>query len=323
MGRRRPAEPSRGVGAAPVDGEAAWRLVLALRRLADAADPPPARCAFALDDRGWRPDGSGPGAVVLDAARGALLESRPPLEPEAAQLLELHLGHAARGRGRGHVVGILGQSLDGFIATRAGHSRYINGEAALVHLHRLRALSDAVLIGVGTAVADAPRLTTRHVAGPSPVRVVVDPRGRLPADSGLLHDGAARTLVVRRAAGADGEPAERPLTPQATALHLPADARGGGFAPAAVLAALAARGLARVLVEGGGRTVARFLEAGALDRLQLAVAPLILGGGRPALPIVPRARLDEALRPACRRHLLGEDVLFDLRFPRPDGEGGA
>ena len=72
-----------------------------------------------------------------------------------------------------------------------------------------------------------------------------------------------------------------------------------------------------MLVEGGGITVGRFLEAGLIDRLQLAVSPLIIGAGRPALPVAPAERLDQALRPACSRHLLGEDVLFDLRFASP------
>ena len=85
-----------------------------------------------------------------------------------------------------------------------------------------------------------------------------------------------------------------------------------GIDPALVLAVLAERGLTRVLIEGGGCTVGRFLEAGLLDRLQLAVSPLILGGGRPALPVSPARRLEEALRPPSRCHIMGEDVLFDL-----------
>src|SRR6201991_2834844 len=79
------------------------------------------------------------------------------------------------------VVGQLGQSLDGRIATETGHSHYINGPAGLAHLHRLRALVDAVVVGIGTALADNPQLTVRRVSGPHPARVVIDTRGRLPA----------------------------------------------------------------------------------------------------------------------------------------------
>src|SRR5688572_28150657 len=88
------------------------------------------------------------------------------------------------------VIGQIGQSLDGRIATPTGHSHYINGPAGIAHLHRLRALVDAVVVGVGTALADDPQLTVRRVSGPQPVRVVVDPRGRLPGTARLLaNDG--------------------------------------------------------------------------------------------------------------------------------------
>ena len=77
------------------------------------------------------------------------------------------------------VVGQIGQSLDGQIATTTGRSHYISGPEGLDHLHRLRSLVDAVVVGVGTAAADDPQLTVRRVTGPSPARVVIDPRGRL------------------------------------------------------------------------------------------------------------------------------------------------
>src|SRR3954465_10582574 len=95
------------------------------------------------------------------------------------------------------VVGQIGQSIDGRIATVTGHSKYINGPAGLDHLHRLRALVDAVLVGIGTAVADDPQLTVRRVAGPSPARIVLDPRGRLPPDArGLAADGGPRLVLT-------------------------------------------------------------------------------------------------------------------------------
>src|SRR5450631_692269 len=94
------------------------------------------------------------------------------------------------------VVGQIGQSLDGRIATESGHSKYINGPGGLDHLHRLRALVDAVVVGVGTAIADDPQLTVRRVAGPQPARVVIDPRGRLSADARMFADNGARRLLI-------------------------------------------------------------------------------------------------------------------------------
>src|SRR6476620_3295624 len=94
-------------------------------------------------------------------------------------------------------VGQSGQSLDGRVATETGHSHYINGPAGLAHLHRLRALVDAVVIGIGTALADDPQLTVRRVTGPQPARVVIDPKGRLPASAKVFaNDGVRRVLVT-------------------------------------------------------------------------------------------------------------------------------
>jgi riboflavin-specific deaminase-like protein len=201
------------------------------------------------------------------------------------------------------VVGQIGQSLDGRIATPTGHSHYINGPAGLAHLHRLRALVDAVVVGVGTAVADDPQLTVRRVAGPNPVRVVLDPNGRLPAKARLLADDGVRRLIVTA-----GD--TKPAVPSGVEVVTPPNA-DGQIAPAAILAALAERGIRRVLIEGGADTVSRFLAARCLDRLHVVVAPIILGSGRPGLALPPIQRADEALRVPTRMHRLDDEVLFD------------
>jgi diaminohydroxyphosphoribosylaminopyrimidine deaminase/5-amino-6-(5-phosphoribosylamino)uracil reductase len=201
------------------------------------------------------------------------------------------------------VVGQIGQSLDGRAATSTGHSHYINGAEGLDHLHRLRALMDAVVVGVGTALADDPLLTVRRVAGPNPARVVIDPNGRLPAAARAFSDDGARRLVIV----ADGANAQLPAGIERVALP----ACGGRLDPCDILASLAARGLRRILIEGGPATVARFLEARCLDRLHVVVAPVILGGGRASLDLAPIKRCEEALRPHTITHVLGDEVLFD------------
>ncbi len=203
------------------------------------------------------------------------------------------------------VVGQIGQSLDGRIATMSGHSRYINGPAGLAHLHRLRALVDAVIVGVGSALADDPQLTVRHVAGPDPVRVVLDPRGRLTRTARLLVDDGVRRVVVT----ARGVTCE---LPGVELLALPAI--DGHIEPAAILTALAGLGLRRVLIEGGPDTLSRFMAAGCLDRLHVVVAPIILGGGRPCLSLETIDRVDQALRPPMRIHSLDGELLFDCDF---------
>jgi riboflavin-specific deaminase-like protein len=201
------------------------------------------------------------------------------------------------------VVAQLGQSMDGRVATETGHSHYINGPEALAHLHRLRALVDAVVIGIGTALADDPQLTVRRVAGPQPARVVIDARGRLSASARLLAPDGVRRLVVT------GTGARPPLPPDIEVIALPRT--DGHIAPSAILGALAERGLRRVLVEGGADTVSRFLAARCLDRLHLLVAPIILGSGRTGFSLPPIARVDEAILTPMRMHRLGDDVLFD------------
>src|SRR5262245_15508859 len=161
------------------------------------------------------------------------------------------------------VIGQLGQSLDGRIATPTGHSHYINGPSGLDHLHRLRALVDAVIIGIGTALADDPLLTVRRVSGPQPVRVVIDPDGRLPERARLLANDGVRRIVVTTDAG-------RPSLPAGVeVVTLPKSE--GLIPPSAIIAALSERGLRRILIEGGADTVSRFLTAGCLDRLHVVV----------------------------------------------------
>jgi diaminohydroxyphosphoribosylaminopyrimidine deaminase/5-amino-6-(5-phosphoribosylamino)uracil reductase len=199
------------------------------------------------------------------------------------------------------VIGQIGQSLDGRLATATGRSHYINGNGGLTHLHRLRALVDAVIIGAGTACADDPQLTVRRVHGPNPVRVVLDPHGRLSPNARLLFGDARRIIVTVKGSGR--------RYPEAEVVALPDT--GGQFAPAAVLAALANLGLHRLLVEGGANTLSRFLQAGCLDRLHVVVAPLILGAGRPSFAFGAVDRIEDALHPAMRAHRLEDDTLFD------------
>jgi diaminohydroxyphosphoribosylaminopyrimidine deaminase/5-amino-6-(5-phosphoribosylamino)uracil reductase len=201
------------------------------------------------------------------------------------------------------IVGQIGQSLDGRIATESGHSKYINGPGGLVHLHRLRALMDAVIVGVGTAIADDPQLTVRRVAGPQPVRVVIDPKGRLCADARMFADNGVRRLLIT----AQGTCCAPP--PGVEVVVLPET--DGQIAPSAILAALADHGMRRILIEGGANTVSRFLVAGCLDRLHVMVAPIILGAGGPGLILPALERADQAQRMPIRVHNIEDDVLFD------------
>lgn len=211
-----------------------------------------------------------------------------------------------------YVVAQMGQSLDGRIATVTGKSRYINGEDGLVHLHRLRAVSDAVLVGSGTASADNPRLTVRMTSGPNPVRVVVDRNRRVPESHHLFTDGTAPTL---RLVAKDGHSPSLPDGLTGGVQDIPCLTGGNGpIAPREVLAVLERLGLRRIFVEGGGQTVSTFLTAGLVDRLHVLVAPMIIGSGQPAFSLPEIDSLGDALRPKARMVNLGTDMLFDLAF---------
>jgi riboflavin-specific deaminase-like protein len=266
----------------------AWRLLLAASA---AGRPGPAAEQALRADEAW-----------LVRTGGAVTPS--PAAPQAARaLLDLYAPLCAAAPGRPVTIGHLGQSLDGYIATASGDSYYVTGPENVRHLHRLRALAAAVVVGAGTVERDDPRLTVRHVEGANPVRVVLDPRGRLGQSRRVFLDGAAPTLVVH----AEGVRARPPGKAEALAVPM-ANER---LRLDVLLERLHERGLWSVFVEGGGATVTGFLEAGLLDRLHVAIAPIVTGAGRPGLALPARERIAECLRPSHRVFTMGGDVLFD------------
>ena len=193
---------------------------------------------------------------------------------------------AMRGRalGRAFAVSHFAQSLDGRIATWTGDSRPIGSPANFVHAHRMRALSDGVIIGGRTLRRDRPRLTVRHVAGAQPARIVLSSSGEdLDALTGV--EGGDVFLV-----GGNG----RPAPPSVRLLAL---GEGREFIPTSlILRALFERGIRSVYIEGGALTTSRFLGEGNLDVLQVHISPFILGSGLSAFRLPPVRRISSSLR---------------------------
>jgi riboflavin biosynthesis pyrimidine reductase len=301
----------------PADWPALWAQMLQVRNAQHAAS---GRIGWLQADpmQGWCLTGPcSPASAHWFAFYKPLLDAR--LAPARAR---------ARAASSPWVLAQLGQSLDGCIATASGDSHFVTGAPSLLHLHRLRALCDAVLVGAGTVAADDPQLTTRRVSGPNAVRVVLDPAARLDGRARVFGDAAAPTLWLcdrRHAAQAQARLAGAAAEVLAVDGLLdagehadptdpvnPAKQTNEGPNLARAMAVLAARGLRVLLVEGGGVTVSRCLAAGVLDRLHLVIAPVIIGAGRRGLQHLGPARLADCPRPLARQLTLGDDMLWDL-----------
>jgi diaminohydroxyphosphoribosylaminopyrimidine deaminase / 5-amino-6-(5-phosphoribosylamino)uracil reductase len=286
--------------------EETWDLVLAAAALASSLERDDRPQAFVFEQGRLAAVAPGDADAVLAWRPGEQWQSRVAAADSRASLLDLYLPLCSATTRRPIAVGHLGQSLDGFIATESGDSQFVTGHANVVHMHWLRGLCDAIVVGAGTIAADDPQLTTRLVPGPHPLRVIFDPSRRLSPHFKVFSDAVAPTLYVCR-----DEHVARGETHLGIAPIVGVSSSGPGGAPAALLRLLRERGCARVFVEGGGVTVSAFLEAGLLDRLHLAVAPVIIGSGRPAIRLRPATQLSDCRRPSYRVFRMGGDVLFD------------
>ena len=190
-------------------------------------------------------------------------------------------------------------TLDGRSAAADGTSRWITGETARADVHRLRAESDAVVVGIGTVLVDDPHLTVRPADGRTPLRVVVDSAGRTPATAKVL-DGGGPTLIVTVGPAVQG--VETVVVGE------------GQVDLAALLDLLAARGIVSVLLEGGPVLAGAFWRAGLVDRVVGYLAPALLGAGSAALEQAGVGTISDAVR----LHLtdvtrVGEDLRLSLR----------
>lgn len=251
------------------------------------------RCVVAIEDPD--PRVSGRGLAKLREA-GIAVETGVL----AGQARAANEGFLTRvSEGRPFVALKLATSLDGRIATKAGDSRWITGEEARAFGHRLRATHDAIAVGSGTVLADDPELTCRlpGLEHRSPVRLVLDRGGRIPATARVFAGGPP-TWIVGKAGGNVKNVAQFIEVTKDTA-------------PAGVLARLGETGLTRVLVEGGAGLATTLLKAGLVDRLYWFRAPIVIGGdGLPGIAPMDVDRLAQGVGLRCTgRRALGNDVL--------------
>lgn len=264
-----------------------------------------------------RPPTSARFTVVHTPAGGPVHCEHPGDRPvDAAMLAMLRLyapvlrGACRRRHGGGvFVAAHLTQTLDGRIACTSRRPQWIGNDADRRHAHRMRALLDGVMIGAATAIADDPQLNVRSVNGPDPRRIVLSGGGR------VLH--VEHSLRVFEGPGCDVVvAADRGFAPRTGARLVPVAAAATALAPPAILEALAARGLRSVYLEGGARTLSSFLQARAIDILQVHVAPVVLGSGLPGFQLPPLDSLQDAFAFTMQHCTLGSDVLFTC-WPQP------
>jgi GTP cyclohydrolase II len=241
-----------------------------------------------------------------------LAESSPGGQPLKIRILEqigVHLGAAREHRrrhGRPLVTLSYAQSLDGSIAARPGRPFPLSGSQSLALTHKLRAMHDAILVGIGTVLADNPRLNVRLVAGKDPQPVILDSRLRFPPYANLLRNGRSPWI-----AASDGADPERQQTLEAAGAKIFRIPSANGWLDLnSLLEYLGAMGINSLMVEGGAQIITSFLSSRLVDQMVLTIAPVLVGGlrvvdnfGQPPLKHLPRLRNLSYQR-------LGEDLIL-------------
>jgi diaminohydroxyphosphoribosylaminopyrimidine deaminase/5-amino-6-(5-phosphoribosylamino)uracil reductase len=232
------------------------------------------------------------------------------LEQQARRLNEAYL-HYTR-TGIPFITIKYAQSLDGRIATASGASRWISAEASQRFVHQLRAEHDAIMVGIGTVVADDPQLTVRLVKGRNPVRICLDSQLRIPLNARVFQ-GEGRTLIITTAGNAQDK--IEALQVKECYVLVAQQGLDERLDLRSAMKTLAELGIASILVEGGKEVITSLLRGGLVNRMVVITAPLIIGQGIEGIGDLGITELNQAIRPSSWEiKQLGEDVVFDLRL---------
>ncbi len=273
-----------------------------------------ARVVVGSDDPSEKASGRGLGIMRDEGIEVSVADAGDELARRARMANQAFRKHARTGRP--WVLFKSAMTLDGKVATPTGDSKWISGESSRARAHRWRATVDAVAVGVGTALADDPRLTARVAAvARQPARVIFDSTARLPITSQLVAEAREQRLIVvvaRAAPRAATEALEMAGAEVvvATGENEPARVRDA-------LDRLGELGIASVLLEGGPHLAGAFLDAGEIDEVRLFLAPMLLGGRNARDPLEGEGveHIADALRAEtleCER--VAEDLLISARL---------
>jgi riboflavin-specific deaminase-like protein len=198
-------------------------------------------------------------------------------------------------------IGQIGQSLDGKIALLNGNSHYINDKNSISYLHSLRSICDAVVVGVNTIRKDDPLLTTRAIKGPNPQRIIIDPSLKLTNKYQVFKDGMPNIIFTHSKINKKFNNTQIYKLPERNFTNL-------------IYQNINRLGYKFVLVEGGSKTISKFLENRLLNIMQFIIAPTIIGSGINSINIEPITNLKNVIRTKNNIFKFGKEIIVSLEF---------
>ena len=203
------------------------------------------------------------------------------------------------------------QTLDGRIATKTGNSQWISSEALRKYVHRLRAVNDCIMVGVGTVIADDPQLNVRYVRGNNPLRVVVDSKLRIPIKSFVLKDNNSHLTTIATTSKAPSRKVTAVKGLGAEVLVVKKDKKGR-VSLRDLLRGLGKRGITSVMVEGGSEIVTSLLRANLVDKMIILTAPKIMGKGLEAIGDLGVCKIKDTIKFSSFKTMRkGDDLVFE------------
>ena len=206
-----------------------------------------------------------------------------------------------------YLIAHLAQTLDGFIATNSGESKYISSNDNLTHIHMIRAISDIIIVGYKTVELDNPMLTTRLVTGKSPMRIIIDKNNKLSNKYNVFRNPDNNGYKII---------SDKTYTKKENVFQLPLDKNKFNLNDIYDLIKKLRKKI--VFIEGGGATVSEFYNNNKLDRLHICISPSILGKGRSSLMIEKKMSLNEILEHEVRYFQTGTDILCDIELSQSE-----
>ena len=228
------------------------------------------------------------------------------LDSYITQLFNIFLPIIFNTKHNPYLIGHLAQTLDGYIATESGESKYISSQDNIKHIHMLRAISDVIIVGANTVRLDNPKLTTRLVEGKSPMRITLDKKN-------ILKDGY--DVFTNKDNNSFKIIDEKIKSKNSNIFQL--RVINNAFQEEDIITLINKLNKRIVFIEGGGTTISRFYESGKLDRLHLCICPIILGKGRSSFLTKKESKLENIFEHSIAHYKMGEDVLCDVDLTRP------